>query len=300
MTEFILGPSGCGKTTLIMQRILSDLKNGKHVILLVPEQSAVLVESRLSAEAQKQNVPQIRLEVLNFKRLCNRVFREYGGISYRSLTNGGKTLLLWESLFASAPYLRHYASEVEDAERFIPALLSAFEECKAYGVSPSDLESAARNCSEDYPKLASKLWDLSVLFAEYNRLIGGGDSDPSNDLTRLDEILARHSFFNGVSLYLDGFLGFTPQECHVLSRAMKQADRITVSFCIDTDGESMAFENAERELNGLIRLCGANRPMITKLTETYRFRSPELSYLEKNLGLLGLPFPTRKAPLLFG
>ena len=94
MTEFILGPAGSGKTTLIYEKILKDLSDGKHVILLVPEQSAVLAESMLSAEAQAREIPQIRLEVLNFKRLCNRVFREYGGITYHGLTGGGKTLLL--------------------------------------------------------------------------------------------------------------------------------------------------------------------------------------------------------------
>ncbi len=287
MTELILGPAGSGKTTQITERILTDLKNNKHVILLVPEQSAVLAESHISHEAQIRNIPQINLEVLNFKRLCNRVFRQYGGITYHAMTSGTKALLLWQALFRTAPFLTRYHAELEDAQRFVPTLLSAMDECKAYGVTPHDLQRASQECKEDAQNLSEKLSDLSLIFSEYARLMKEDMSDPSDDLTSLCNILKEQPFFHGVSLYVDGFVGFTPQEYEVLSYAFRQADHVTLTLCCDQEVNSMAFENADRERKQLVHLCGKQTPRITYLTETHRFCAAELRYLEKNLWSIG-------------
>ncbi len=293
MTELILGPAGSGKTTQITERMLADLAAGRRVMLLVPEQAAVKAESALCTEAQKRGIPQTELEILNFKRLCNRVFREYGGIAYHTVTAGAKALMLWEALFSTAPYLKQYAGEVEDAKRFIPLLLSTIGECKAYGITAADLSEASKDCAEDDPKLSDKLHDLSLLYAAYTNLLSNGHEDPADDLTRLDHTLAEHRFFEGISLYLDGFVGFTPQEYHILSHAFRQADKITLTFCTEPHRNSMAFEQANDELRKLIALCGKNTPTITTLSESHRFVSPELAYLERNLWAIGKaePYP---------
>ncbi len=283
MTEFILGPAGSGKTTLITERVLADLSAGRRVMLLVPEQAAVKAEAAISAEAQSRGIPQTDLEVLNFRRLCNRAFREYGGIAYHNVTPGAKALLLWEALFATAPYLKQYGSEVEDAKRFIPLLLSTLGECKTHGVTAQDLERGAKECEEEDPKLSEKLSDISLLYAEYSRLLSLGYDDPAEELTKLDALLAEHPLFKGYSLYFDGFVGFTPQEYRILSHAFRQADSVTLSFCADDRRESMAFDNANDELRKLTRLCGKSLPKITRLDSVYRFTAPELNYLEKNL-----------------
>ncbi len=283
MTEFILGPAGSGKTTVITERILSDLASGLRVMLLVPEQAAVKAEAALCREAQRRNIPQTSLEILNFKRLCNRVFREYGGIAYHSVTPGAKALLLWEALLSSAPFLKQYAGEVEDARHFIPTLLSAIGECKAYGITAANLSDAAKECADESPRLADKLQDLSLLYSCYTDLLHRGHEDPADELTRLDHTLAEHRFFEGISLYLDGFVGFTPQEYAVLSHAFRQADKVTLTFCADPHGRNIALEQANEELRRLTSLCRGTPPTITTLSTGHRFRAPELLYLEQHL-----------------
>ncbi|MBQ4064856.1 MAG: hypothetical protein IJD10_02015, partial [Clostridia bacterium] len=291
MIEFLLGPAGSGKTTEILKRVLADLSAGRRVILLVPEQAAVQTESALSELARKQGVPQLGLEVLNFRRLCNRVFREYGGIAYHTVTAGAKALLLWEALFATAPFLKQYAGEAEDAGRFIPLLSSAIAECKAYGISAKELERASCDCAEEDPRLSEKLSDLSILYAEYTRLLSTGFDDPADDLTRLDELLSEHPFFAGYSVYLDAFVGFTPQEHRILSHIFRHADGVTLSFCLDDSRENMSFDNVTSELRALTRLCGKKAPAITRLTHVHRFHAPELIHLEQNLWAVGAIAP---------
>ena len=281
MNQLILGPAGSGKTHRIIESILSDLLAEKRVFLLVPEQSAVVVETLVCEAAAKRGVPLYNSEILNFKRLCNRVAREHGGITYRPVSAGAKALLLFEAFLSTAPHLRFYRSEIENVTRFIPSLLSQIEEFKQYTVSPAQLEKASIEAREDYPHLADKLFDFSLLYAEYTRRLTDGRTDPSDDLGRLADILSRNDFFKNTHLYLDGFAGFTPQQYRVLSYAFRQAAQVTVSFCHDQNG-SAAFENADKELRTLLFYFPKEYQTV-RLDRTYRFRADELRYMEREL-----------------
>lgn len=289
MTEFILGTAGSGKSTLISKRIANDLSCGKKVILLVPEQTAMNAEDAVCTETQNRNIPQTELEILNFKRLCNRVFREYGGIAYNSISGGAKALILWKALFSSAPVLKRYKSELEDAKRFIPLLLSEISEFKSYNITPAHLAEAAKEIKDEDISLSEKLSDLSVIFSQYEYFSKKDFSDPSDDLTRLAQLLKKHNFFSGINLYIDSFSGFTPQEYTVLSYAFRQADQITVSLCLSSDKEEFAFDNVRKTFTELKKLASrvSEDIKITFLEKSFRFDSPALSFLEKNLWKIG-------------
>lgn len=289
MTEFIIGPAGSGKSTLIAKKAADRLSQGRRVILMVPEQSAVSTEAAVCSEAQSRGIPQTELEVLNFRRLCNRVFRQYGGIAYNSVTPGAKALIMWQALFSSAPALKRYKDELADAKRFVPMLLSTVSEFKSYGITPSMLANAAKDAAEDDTALSDKLNDLSLICSAYNRFAEQGFSDPSDDLTRLADVLSENRFFEGADLFLDSFVGFTPQELSVLSYAFRQADNVTVSLCLSNEDGAFAFENVKTTFDGLKRLAERHRgeTVITKLPETVRFSSDALRFLERNLWSMG-------------
>lgn len=70
---------------------------------------------------------------------------------------------MWQALFSSAPALKRYKNELADAKKFIPLLLSAVSEFKAYGITPSMLSDAAKEAEEDDKALSEKLSDLSLI-----------------------------------------------------------------------------------------------------------------------------------------
>ena len=80
MVEFLFGHSGSGKTTRIYNNIRQDLSEKKRVMLVVPDQEAVSAEAMCADVTQ--GVPSYELYVCSFSRLCNDVFRKYGGIVY--------------------------------------------------------------------------------------------------------------------------------------------------------------------------------------------------------------------------
>ena len=109
MIEFIYGAYGSGKTARIMQKIANDTERGKKCFLIVPDQEALSFE-RLSLSALPNNA-QLRLEILGFSRLYNRVCRAYGGLSYSYLTKPMRSLLMWKTLRDLSPLLMEYKND---------------------------------------------------------------------------------------------------------------------------------------------------------------------------------------------
>ncbi len=281
MIEFILGGSGSGKSALITERILSDLRSDKKVMLIVPEQAALSSESAITLEAQRQSVSTLNLEVLNFSRLCNRAFRQYGGISYSSVTPGAKALILWDALFSSIPYLKHYKTEIEDADKFISSLTSLITEFKAYNVTPAMLSEASNEALEDNEKLSAKLSDLSLIYSSYLSLLNEKWDDPSDDLTKLASILEANDMFKGISVYIHSFKGFTPQQLKVLRYVFAQADDVALTLCMREEENTIAFESVKETKKVLTELL-RTEPKITRLNAKSE-KSEEISFLESSL-----------------
>ena len=98
MVKLIYGMAGTGKSTYVYNQIVKDLENNKRVLLLTPEQQAVLSERAIAERTKEKNVSTLELEILSFRRLANHVFRMYGGLCYRYLEDSGKYLVLWATL----------------------------------------------------------------------------------------------------------------------------------------------------------------------------------------------------------
>lgn len=281
MTEFFLGGASSGKTTEIIKRIANDLLEGRKVILLVPEQSALIFEDRLCTYLQKNRIPQINLEVLNFTRLCNRIFRTYGGISYISVTRGAKSLIMWDALFLAAPHLKFYMKEIEDADKFVPSLINLIEDLKVNGITPEDLSNASSEAINDNDEtLSNKLSDLSLIFSAYSTLIDKSFTDPSDDISKVNEILKMNTFFSGYNVYIDSFSSFSGVQKNILRSIIKQADSTVISFTVDDDN-SYCFENVNSTIKDIKKLCNGKYTTTTFTAKNYR--KNELEFLTDNI-----------------
>ncbi len=228
--------------------------------------------------------PSLSLEILNFKRLCNRIFREYGGLSYNYVTKSGRALVMWQTLCELSGMLDEYGGMKNDAG-FVSAMLAAVSEFKAYRISPSALEQAAKKSLDDpkYKRLGAKLSDLSLIYADYVGLLGEMCDDPADDLTRAAELLRIHSFFAGSDVFLDSFNGFTPQEFEIIAAILHQAENVTLTLCCG--GNEPPFENTADTASRLIRLAetlGVEYDTL-RLDDNLRANNPTLRYVERNI-----------------
>ena len=160
--ELIHGVAGSGKTLALTERILSTLRNGEKVYLIVPEQEVMSAERRI-ADAADAAVPPIsceELNVLSFRRLANLAFRSFGGLSYYPPSEGAKSVIMWQTVEEMSPMLKYYVGKRDNA--FVETLLSAVGELKRSGITAGALETAERKL-EDGDALKNKLSDLAFL-----------------------------------------------------------------------------------------------------------------------------------------
>ncbi len=252
MTHFIFGRAGSGKSTRIFDLAAKSLISGRHTFLIVPEQQAVSAEQHmadlLSDYSGEEDSPELSLEILNFKRLTNRVFREYGGLSYNYISDAGKSLLMWRALSELSDELSEYGGKTDRSR--VDLMLSTVSEFKAYRVTPAGIERTLEGL-DDSP-LKTKLSDISLIYSDYLSLISLLD-DADDDLTKAAKKLETHNFFSGCDVYFDSFNGFTPQEFEIIRVAARSAKSLTISLTL---GEGTPFENLADTAAKLKRIAG--------------------------------------------
>ena len=228
MLKFIWGRPGSGKSYAVAREIVGELKNGGAPVLIVPEQEAVEAEKRITDAAG--DTPTLGLEVINFSRLANLVFRKFGGLSYNYLSKGGRALVMWRALATAAPSLSEYAlNAASPGDRsFISMMTEERSAFKSSGISPRTLEKLSDEL-DDGP-LKRKTGDLALICSLYDTILREKYSDPEDDLTRLVKTLDSHDFFAGKKVFFDSFTSFTPVEYDVIRRILRQSDDVTVAL----------------------------------------------------------------------
>ncbi|MBR4881066.1 MAG: hypothetical protein IKU19_03980, partial [Clostridia bacterium] len=226
---------------------------------------------------------QLIFEVSNFTRLANRVFREYGGLTYNYVTSPVKSLAVWNTLRVLSPLLREYGKQKGDLS-FSEMMLSQIEEFKTYGISPVMLERAAER-AEGNSRLADKLEDLSLIYATYSNFLSDyGKGDASDDIGKLAEKLSEHNYFKCFDMYIDSFMSFTASQRAVLSQIIKQAANVTAAFCSE-DGGALQFDAVNRSMRNLVEIAerAGCETIFEKLTENKRTGDKALCRLGRDL-----------------
>lgn len=287
MVHFIYGRAGSGKSTEMLKYISEDIKNGVPSFLIVPEQESVAAEKKLLSIFPPY--AQLSVEVLNFSRLCNRIFRTWGGLSYNFATNGIRSLLMWNTLRELSPLLAEYGHSDASDSAMTQKMLSAVKELKAYSVSPAELEKALDLIAED-THLYSKIKDISLIYAAYSARLENTFSDTYDDLPKAHKILSKHNFFEGADVYIDSFTGFTKQELDIISDIFKLARNVYISVCLPSpDCDEIHFETIRDNVISLKKLLFGKEYREIILENNRRQESKEISYLEKNLWRFDAP-----------
>lgn len=285
MLRLIYGPSGFGKSVTVAERVREALAQNRHVFLLVPEQYVLAAERRLADFTE--GIPTVGLEIVSFRRLANRVFREYGGLSYHYIDRGGSALIMWRTLAELSPLLTEYGSVSLSDRALINLLLDTVNELKACSIRPHSVEKASENLKMIDQRLSAKLSDFSLIYSTYENTLKLDFDDPRDDLTKLAEKLADYDFFSGCDVFIDSFNSFTGQEREILRYMIRQADSVTMTLAHVKGDTQPMFENLIRTERFLCECAESYHIKIEKISLTipYRFKTPELALLESALRL---------------
>ncbi|MBQ1351344.1 MAG: PD-(D/E)XK nuclease family protein [Oscillospiraceae bacterium] len=279
MLQLLLG-RGRRSLPRLLEKIKSDGKAGRPVILIVPEQYSHQMERTLCEVVGNESC--LFAEVLSFTRLASRVEALAGGLAVSPLDNGGRILMMQRARARMESELSFYARSSAKPV-FLKGLLSTIDELKSGLITPELLYHTAEQAEGDQRQ---RLQELALLYGAYDSLLGRTCCDPKDRLTRLAEQLETSAYGKGKSVCFYGFTDFTAQEKQVVRALFSQALSVTAVLpCSSLEGKEEHFAFARQTGQFLLRLAKQQdrRAEVIVCRAEAGERTPELLYLEQML-----------------
>ncbi len=229
MLKLIYGRTGCGKSEWIQEKICAAAAAGQKVILLTPEQISFESERALS---RLLGTGMMQVEVLSFTRLCERIFRQQGGLAGRRLDQAARYMIMSIALQEVKDLLTAYQRQSANTS-FITTLVDAVSELKNAGVVPGDLLQIGVDKPEVSSQLAQKTGELGHIYAAYQAIVDRHYVDPLDDMMRAAVLAEQSGFFTGYTVFLDAFTSFTAAENRLIAAMLGQADCVYATFTCD-------------------------------------------------------------------
>ena len=248
LLRFIIGTNEEARRKILYE----DIAKEDSAFLIVPEQFSFESEKLLDEFLGREKAQNV--EVLSFSRLCNSIFRKFGGIAGEYCGETAKLLLMGAALSACEDELKYYKKNVHGAP-FIEKLVAADSEFKNAGISPAELSAL----SEKNGTLGEKASDLSLIFELYNAMLEKSYIDPLTDIKRAAETLSENDFFSETPVFIDNFTGFTGSEYKMLRVILEQSPLVEISLCCDSvydrTGGTGLFSKTQRTAGRLEKIA---------------------------------------------
>ena len=284
MLRFVLGRSGAGKTEYLRNLFCTLAKEGNEKLLfIVPDQISFETETaflRLLGPRVSQNIT-----VLGFSRLCDRVFEMTGHRSLSFADEGVRHVVMSIALEQVKDELDLFSLKARDFD-LCDLMLQTVKEYKKCAVSSEMLFDAAARCADE--TLSKKLRETALVYDAYNAVMEKSYFDPLDSLTRVARLLEKERLFEGYTVAVDAFYGFTAQEYDLLEQILKMCGGMFIALCDDfsNGNDTDIFIPAKRTKNRLLRIAAANGVEVgapVKFTEQKRFLTEEMRRLEENV-----------------
>lgn len=292
--RFVIGRAGSGKSTLCLREVQEELKQrprGKTILYLVPEQMTFQTQQALIGSEDVRG--SIRAQVFSFSRLAWKVLQEVGGASRLHIDEAGVHMLLRKIVESRKDGLSVFQKAAEQ-NGFFEHLGSMIAEFKRYNVTPSNVyemwqQLDAHSSSAEQKLLANKVYDLQLLYDDFERALIGKYLDSEDYLQLLVEKLPQSEYVNGAEIYIDGFHSFSPQELEIVRQLMICGAKVTITLTIDEKtlaqpvNELDLFYETTLTYEKIKQVAREEKIQIEKtipLMEQPRFHSPALAHLE--------------------
>ena len=252
MLEIDYGLAGSGKSRYIKKILDENLKLGKRLMILVPDQYSFITERSVLEDFGVREGSKIK--VIWFNNLARLISEEYGGTNPELLDNSGKAILMSKAVSELKPKLDFYKKQASKPE-FISSLLNLSAEIKFSKTQSKALLEAAEKT--DSAVLKKKLEEITLIEDKYDELVNESYLNPDDALTLMNAILKENRFFEGCTVAIDGFGFFDRQKIDIISSIIEQSENTYITLCTDTleqtDYEGDKFSAVKKTASKLIK-----------------------------------------------
>ena len=280
--RIIYGRAGTGKSEYCYNEIAEKIKTENKILIITPEQFSFTAEKKLMDAIHTEAV--LNAEVVTLSRMAYRVINEIGGKTETNLSKCGKAMLIYSILNNNKKNLKFLGKTDENVDM----AETAITEFKKHGISVEQLKQEIEKQEDIY--LKNKLQDMCTIYENFEQQLSGKYIDETDLLTILAENVDNTTLFCDSIVYIDEFAGFTSQEYEVIKKLIKIAKQVTITICTDElhdikNPDTDIFYSNQITVNKLLEVAKQSETKVEeiKLENTYRFKTPELKYLEQNL-----------------
>ncbi len=234
MLNFILGGCGTGKSVTLMEKMKSDLKQNKQVILLVPEQ--------FSFEAEKRLYDALGVELFNrvktysFYTLSQDILLRCGSSGRSYASEQEKLLFLYQAVQECDQRAALKVLYKQNTPDSFLSLQSLIAKIRKEGITAEIMQGVAPMFAQTV-QLYDKILDIAELLAAYDRILQNhGLCDNLSDLTSAAKLAGQHDFFRNQQIYLDEFGIFSGDQYQMIDIMMQQAEQLTIAIRADQPG----------------------------------------------------------------
>lgn len=286
--RYILGRAGTGKTSLVFKEIKHRLEENTNekLYLLVPEQFTLQTEFDLINKNNLEGI--MKVEVLSFELLAQKVFDEMGGLNRIDINELGKIMVLRRLFDEYEGELEIYQKSAQQ-EGFLSNLCSLISEFKKNDISP-DLLKESISSFEEENILKRKLHDISLIYEKFSQYMDGRYTDEEDKLNMLINKIEESSFLNESEVWIDSFSGFTLQEYRILEKILLKAKKVNMTFTLDPKAlkemtrDRELFSPTKETFNKIREIVHRHGIKETKTILDYDIKKPEgLKHIEKEI-----------------
>ncbi len=289
--EFILGRAGSGKTTACYEQIEEELKYDHYtdLVMLVPEQFNLQTQISLS----KRLYPGLfRVQVMSFNTLVREVFKEVGKAEIPIIDDLERIMILKKIIEEHKDELVFFRKSISNIG-FIEAinrLITIFEQDAIDEKVLTDFISD----KSATPLFRSKLQDIGLIYRYFEEQIHGKFLTAEKTLKLLAQSICKSSKLSDITLWMDGFYGFTEVQVDIIKELIKKVKLLTITLPSDKiyglgEGvrETNPFYESIKTFQKLVKACQENSIQYdTKYLDikavTHPKTAEEIIYLEEN------------------
>lgn len=280
MLKFIFGLPSSGKTTQILSIIKEKLAEEKQISLIVPEQFSFQTERAILNLLGDDNA--LKVEVLSFTRLYDKISDTVGGRCGKILSDGDKIIIMNRTLSSLQNELKVWGKYAHSLN-FSKTVLDTIGEFKVNAINADEIRTAADKT--DRVSFKNKLCDLALIYENFDANLGESFIDPVDMLTKVYRDLETLKYFENKTVFFDSFKAFTGQQFKIIDRILNQADDVYFAINNDTENprEFDVFSNLRQNILKIDAIARKNRVMVSEpliLNKSY-YTTEKLSHLER-------------------
>ncbi len=231
----------------ILEKKSAGGPDGRRFYYIVPEQQTLSTESALT-RLLPSDYP-LYLEVTNFTRLANTVFRELGGLAESSADSLRRALLIYRAISEMRPKLKALGT-ASVTSGTVDKTLGAIRKMQSLSISEEELHGVAGRLAGDAlsSRLCDKLSDLSLIMSEYNRIVKEKYGTAEDTLDKLHTKITEGGkrVFSGSTVYIEGFTSFTEGQYTVIRDLLSLCDVCVILTLPDKGSDAFEFTEVKQ------------------------------------------------------